>query len=495
MITPVVFVETKDSKKIQQESSSKTDSPASLKALLSAKDVAVQNRGSNSSEAHGVDRATRSAPRDASKSIELPKLDQGTPREVWQRYFAEQKPQPQAVAQIVRRLHEKQEYEHTIACIETALIEQPPQPWMYEVLGRSMELAKRPKADVERVMLSRIDFTAAAVPDMMLSAAYLKQLGLDERALALYQQTSRLAPTRPEPYLRGLQIARELNDAQAVAWGAAGVLTNVWLPGYESHHRESENIAAAVEESLRKAGRSSDADSLKAAVLAAHQRDLMLKLTWTGDADLDLIVEEPNGGICSFDNPFTTAGGAYTHDGYGPKAANCFEEYIGASALPGDYLVRVRLTDGEVVGRRATLTIRRYVGTSEESTKTMSVPVDGKDKVIRLSLNEGRRHALLERPATEWPVAAPQRNAIVGDRSVVSAQFAAGGSRPFVTGASVVGGGGAIGFQPVITNVREGIGFSAMAVVTGDRRYVRLSVQPMFSQIIGVNTFTIPSGR
>lgn len=56
-----------------------------------------------------------------------------------------------------------------------------------------MELAKRPKTDIERVILSRIDFTAAVVPEMMISAAYLKQLGLDERALAMYQQAARIA--------------------------------------------------------------------------------------------------------------------------------------------------------------------------------------------------------------------------------------------------------------------------------------------------------------
>lgn len=421
-------------------------------------------------------------------------MDEGTPREVWQRYFAEQKPAPETVARVVRQLHQDRQYEHTIACIEVALIEQPPQPWMYEVLGRSMELAKRPKADIERVLLSRVDFTAAVVPEMILSAAYLKQLGLDERALAMYQQAARLAPARPEPYLRGLQIARELNDAKGVEWGAVGVLTNVWLSGYAAHHHEAENVAAVVEENLRKAGRTSDADALKAAVAAAHQRDMMLKLTWAGDADLDLSVEEPNGGICSFENPFTTAGGAYTHDGYGPKPgtqtkpSNCFEEYICASALPGDYVVRVKVIDGEVVGRRATLTIRRYVGTPDESTKTMSIPIDGKDKVIRLSLNDGRRQALLERPAVEMPFAV-QRNG-------APAQVIVQTSRQFATGANVVPGrGGAIGFQPVITNVREGVGMSAMAVVTGDRRYVRLSIAPIFSQIIGVDKFTIPSGR
>ena len=472
-------METKDSKKKTSGSPSiKTDSPASFKALISDQESPAKN-----------DNATGT-----SKSVKLPKLDDGTPRQVWQRYFAEQNPSPDHVAQIVRRLHQQKLYEQSIACIEVALIEQPPQPWMYEVLAFSMELAKRPKADVERVLLSRSDFTAANVPEMMLTAAYLKRLGFNERALAMYQQASRFSPARPEPYPRGLQIARELNDAKGVEWGAAGVLTNVWQSGYAAQHREAENIAAAAEESLRKAGRSSDADSLKAAIAAAHQRDMMIKLTWTGDADLDLGVEEPNGGICSSENRFTTAGGAYTHDGYGPKAADCYEEYICASALPGDYLVRVSADEGNVVGRRATLTIRRYVGTPDDSTKTMSIPIDGKDKVIRLSLNDGRRQALLERPAIAMPVAA---QAQVINMRVVNAQVGAGGSsRPFVTGASAVsGGGGAIGFQPVITNIREGIGFSAMAVVTGDRRYVRLSVAPFFSQVIGVDKFTIPSGR
>ncbi len=474
-------METKDSKKKSPGSpSAKTDSPASFKALLSDPESPPKN-----------EKATGSSP-----SAKLPKLDDGTPREVWQRYFADQKPSPENVAQFVRRLHQQKLYEHTIACIEVALIEQPPQAWMYEVLAFSMELAKRPKADVERVLLSRSDFTAANVPEMMLSAAYLKRLGFNERALAMYQQASRFAPARPEPYLRGLQIARELNDAKGVEWGAAGVLTNVWQSGYEAQHREAENIAAVVEESLRKSGRSSEADTLKSSVADAHHRDLILKLTWTGDADLDLSVEEPNGGICSFENPFTTAGGAYTHDGYGPKAANCFEEYIAASALSGDYVVRVSVLDGDVVGRRATLTIRRYVGTPDESTKTISIPIDGKDKVVRLSLNDGRRQALLERNAIDTQVGAQ----VV----LVNAQIAAGGgggigggsSRPFVTGVTpVVGSRGAIGFQPVITNIREGIGFSAMAVVTGDRRYVRLSVAPFFSQVIGVDSFTIPSGR
>lgn len=425
----------------------------------------------------------------------LPKLDGAEPRVIWHNYFADQKPEPEAVAQLVLRLHEQRQYAHVIACIETALIESQPQPWMYEVLALSMKLAGRPKKEIERVLLSRVDFSGSDLPDMLISAAYLKRMGFDEQALARYRQAAQLAPTRPEPYILGLRIARERKDADAVVWGATGVLTNVWQTGYEAHHREAEDIAAVVEQFLRHAKRDAEANTLTAAMAAAHQRDMMLKLTWNGSADLDLSVEEPNGGVCSIDNPFSEAGGAYPRDGYGPKAANCVEEYVCASGLPGDYLVRVRLISGAVVGQRAELKIRRYVGTPDETTKTMSVPIDGKDKVIRLTLNEGRRTSLLEKPIHDGPLTPLQRPlAVVTTKT--SRQFAGGASRQFVGGgAAVTGSGNAVGFQPTITTIPEGIGMSALAVVTGDRRYVRISVAPFFSQIIEVNTFTFQSTR
>jgi hypothetical protein len=54
---------------------------------------------------------------------------------------------------------------------------------------------------------------------------------------------------------------------------------------------------------------------------------------------------------------------------------------------------------------------------------------------------------------------------------------------------------GAIGFQPVIRQIPDGIGLSGMAIVSGDRRYVKMSLAPLFQTIIGVDTFSIPSGR
>ncbi len=46
------------------------------------------------------------------------------------------------------------------------------------------------------------------------------------------------------------------------------------------------------------------------------------------------------------------------------------------------------------------------------------------------------------------------------------------------------------GFTPVITTLSEGVTLSALAVVSGDRRYVRLTTAPVFSNITDVFTFS-----
>ena len=51
-------------------------------------------------------------------------------------------------------------------------------------------------------------------------------------------------------------------------------------------------------------------------------------------------------------------------------------------------------------------------------------------------------------------------------------------------------GGGAVGYTPMVTTLSEGVSMTALAVVSADRRYVRLSVAPVFSAITDVFTFT-----
>lgn len=67
-------------------------------------------------------------------------------------------------------------------------------------------------------------------------------------------------------------------------------------------------------------------------------------------------------------------------------------------------------------------------------------------------------------------------------------------ARPFVTSLIPTVGFASTGFQPVITTVNEGITLSVTAVVSSDRRFVRLSVNPLFSSITDVFTFSFVGG-
>ncbi len=67
-------------------------------------------------------------------------------------------------------------------------------------------------------------------------------------------------------------------------------------------------------------------------------------------------------------------------------------------------------------------------------------------------------------------------------------------ARPFVVGYQPVVGFGAIGFQPIIRQIPDGLNVGVAAVISADRRYVRLSVFPQFTSITEVSTFQVPTG-
>jgi general secretion pathway protein D len=67
-------------------------------------------------------------------------------------------------------------------------------------------------------------------------------------------------------------------------------------------------------------------------------------------------------------------------------------------------------------------------------------------------------------------------------------------SRPFVTSVTPTVGVFAVGFTPNITEINEGVTMTVAAVVSADRRFVRLSVLPIFRTITDIYTFTVVQG-
>jgi hypothetical protein len=479
--------------------------------------------------------------------IPLPPTDgsAGPPQKYWREYFSKQQPPSPAIADLALRLTTQKKYEQAIAVLEGALLNGQVEPWMYDVLALAMQLAGRPKSEVERALLSRIDFSATDLPSTLFSAAYLSRFGAKGQALKLYRQAAEIEPTRPEAYVLGLRLARELKDYEAIGWTAPGVLRTAWTKDHEDLHREAEDAALDAQRALKSIGRQSQAEALRAAMSQARTRDLFVRLQWAGDGDLDLSVEEPLGTICSVIDPQSRGGGVHMHDGYGPDPNNCYEQYVCAFGSPGVYVVRVRRVDGSIVGKRAQLNVVLNQGGPNESSQTFVLKLDKDLAAVRIPVPNGRRRQLApERQTTEghtallnkliefvanspsprsirWSalpsafapgVAIPRARRssrvvaagaasgnLVGGQGGTGSQtigqfgvggVGAGGGVPFVTGGTAVGNGLAVGFEPQITIVPEGSMMTAAAVVSADLRYVRLAVVPSFSTLSEVFTFT-----
>ena len=401
-------------------------------------------------------------------------------RDYWQQFF-ENEIRPEVVHEVVSDLIDNKKYEDAISCIEQAILHSQIQPWMYQVLALAMQATGRPKTQIERVLLSSQDVILNDPRSMMHLAAYLVRFDRFDRALELYRQAAALDPSRPEAYVLALELAARTRNYPAIAWSAPEVLSFSWSKGREQLNRQAEQAASEAEAAFQKNGDFARAIQLQNEMRNARRLDLAVRLEWNGRGDLDLQIREPAGTVCSSIQPMTTSGGIFIHDGFGPIQEHCYEEYLCPQGLSGDYQIVVKHASGEIVGKRARLTIVRDRGTAKEESLTETILLGPVDQTIRFSLSGGRRK----------PGSREQR---LGDLNVgkntgrtpsILAQLGPGG------GAGQGGQrGGAIGYTPVISPVSEGVWMSALATVSGDRRYVRINASPFFSAITDVFTFT-----
>lgn len=384
---------------------------------------------------------------------------------------------------VVADLVKSKQYEELIACLEQAIIQgEFIEPWMHEALALAMESAGRPKSDIERVLMSSQDLIDGDVASTMKLAGYLAKFERYDRAIEMYRQAAFLNPSNPEPYLLALELARRSRNPDAVVWSAPEVVSYAWGKDREPLRQKAEQAAADAIPQLVKEGKIAKALQLQEAMQKARRLDLVVRLEWNGPGDVDLLVEEPSGAVCSMSTPFTPGGGAFVHDGYGPKQDNCYDEYVCPSAMPGEYLLRVRHIRGDVVAKRARLIITRGKNTPGEETESQTVVLGQTDSIVRISLSQGRRFQA--NAVVPKPIKSTARRNTAG--TSVLAQVA-----PVQTGLiPTVGGGGAVGYQPVISVISEGITMNAMATISGDRRYVRMNVAPVFSSITDVFTFS-----
>ncbi|MBI3839400.1 MAG: hypothetical protein HY288_15890, partial [Planctomycetia bacterium] len=481
----------------KQPAAAAKNSPA--KSAVPAKENLAQPAAPRANAAAGA--SGKSAPK--TSVIDLQLAPDADPEVAWHDYFsAHPELKPEAVRETVRQLMHQRQFAQVIGLLRAALRDGLPQPWMYEAMGLAMQAGGSSKREIERALMSAVDF-GESTEDLMYVAQYMARSGLEIRALKVFHQVAMVEPLRPEPYLFGLQLAQRLNDLEGIKWSSLGILKQAWPKDKNDVVQNASRAAAATLEQLKAEKRLTEAVEFQAQLDQAKVRDCLVKVTWTGEADVDLLVEEPAGTMCTFRNPRTTAGGVMLGDvasreGRG-SPDGLSETYVCPEAFNGTYRVLLRRVWGKITAGKVTVDVYSHYGTKDQKHLRQQIPLGDQDALVVFDLQDGRRkeplaeqqlaNAAAGQVAVNQAILAQQINNLPGSQSAgvnLSASRQAAFGFPFIQQS--------VGYQPIIIALPVGARMTASGVVSADRRYVRVSPIPFFSQIASVTTFNLQQG-
>ena len=199
-----------------------------------------------------------------------------------------------------------------------------------------------------------------------------------------------------------------------------------------------------------------------------------------------MLVEEPTGTVCSLRNPRTTAGGILLGDDIRQTGGDSFgghsQVYVCPKGFDGKYRMLVRRVWGNVTAGKVNVEVVTHCNTPKAIDVRKKIALDKDEAVVAFDLKDGRRKEALRdqqvanivdgQLALNRQILAQQLAASIDSQSLLNLASAAGERRqrrglPFF-------GGGAVGYQPVITTCPKG------AMSSGDhgRRLGRPQVRP-----------------
>lgn len=437
------------------------------------------------------------------------KVAEGTdPRKAWGDYFtAHPDVDPADVAQTADALMHAQKYAELIAMLEEAICHQQAQPWMYSALELAMEAADSPKEELERALMSAVDFSGS-FEDVIYVAQYMATHGLEERAMKVFHQVALMDPSRTEPYVLGLKLANRIESTSDIQWACLGILSQAWPKKERQVEETAHRTALALLKQLEEQGKTEEAAQFRGELDSAMARDCKVVVSWAGDADVDVFIEEPSGTICSYRNPRTTSGGVMLEDnmsrGGKVPTAGYSETYVCPQAFSGQYRIAVRRVWGKVTAGKVNIDIYTHFGTKQLQHGRFQLPVGDQDSAGAFQLTDGRRTESLDdrRLATAVETQLALNQAVADQASVTQqlnyASENSSANASFKKSQDVAASVPAIqaqaGYQPVIVPLPSGAHLNAMAVISADRRYVRVTPMPFFSSIGQVTTFNLSRG-
>jgi tetratricopeptide (TPR) repeat protein len=467
----------------------------------------------NPDSSSSVGSATAGAAEDHAQSKSKPqptlpvKIDPTLPPErFWEDFCSKYELSGPVLRRITKQLMDEGQFAQVVALLQTVIRQGPPEPWVYEGLGLAMLAAGESLEEVERALMSGVAFAETPV-DALYVAMYLEKLGLERRALSLYRQLADMTPAFPEIAVRALRLARKLDDVDTLKWATVAVLSQAWPEEKKHIWFEAYGTASDLLKRLEAEKRESERREYLAALDDAVRRDVVVEVSWVGDADVDVMVQEPPGTVCSLRNPRTTSGGIFlgdtvSHLGHAGKELR--EVYVCPRGFEGTYRVLVQRVWGSLPADRVKVSVYRHLWSDRPQAIEKVVALKDGRAVVEFELDQGRRtepieaHKLAQvanrQLAISRAVLAQQLAGAVDPGAMASLANSRGGGGSFVPFVPVVTGG-AVGYQPVVVPVTEGAMLYAWAVISADRRYVRVSPMPQFSGIAEVNVFNFATGE
>jgi hypothetical protein len=327
---------------------------------------------------------------------------------------------------------------------------------------------------------------------------------MEKRSLQILRYITETDPARHEPYAVAMRAARSIGDHEAMKWAVVGAISQEW-PDFPEERKRAFLAAEEIQLELQRAGKTDELKLFQSELAEALYRDCVIKVTWTGDADLDLYVEEPGGTICSRENQRTLCGGVLLGDKASRpnEPGQVSEYYVAPRGFSGDYRLAVRRVWGEVPTGKVTVEIFRNYRSPHETSMKRQVQMDDKGAIVYFNLEQGRRLEKLNPRAIETAAAAE----FIADRGIMADQLASyqwsSAARRYRSDNPESAAAKQrlrnnlnrdVAFQPEITTFQVGTGATVQAT-TADRLYVIVSTPfQLFSDITEVSTFNFVTG-
>lgn len=439
----------------------------------------------------GIAKAKIKGPGEAvAANVKVPGKDL-EPRKVWQEALAKGVNDPGLIIACADFLFDHGYFTHAAEFLKADLRKGiVARPWVYEALAVALQQSGGSPDEIERAQLSAVDLEPQDAGGYLRAGKSMATAKRYDRALAFCRQASLLEPDSSDPYADALLYSEMAKDARTMEWAATNLLSRDWPEGASQLHDKARDRLRTLGRVLAAERRAAEADRLSTAADRSRARDLVVKLSWQGQADLDLEIREPVGTTCSFLQRQTPGGGTLIGDTLDDLS---HETYTAAQGFSGTYEIKVRRVWGRPLGSKATVEVIRHQGTPDETRSRQTLVVDQNAATVKVELPDGRRRAVAQVPATtptrRRSVAADNPDQILNQlRSLADPDMAPStdtGMRGAAASTSGTPTGSPEGMVGVPVGYATASDLAAQAASRRDPRFVRLSV---------AGTLTTPAG-